>query len=125
MTDADVVTCSRGVSVRVAVTNTGGNVTSAVWAAPRKRTRKKKMKTVKNCMTPPFPAKGEVEADRIGLLARGFARDRGRVREQCIHEHAILINDHSRLLAAPSHGAFAEFKVPGSKFKVGSQTLYL
>jgi len=28
ITDADVVTCSRGVSVRVDVTKTGGNVTS-------------------------------------------------------------------------------------------------
>jgi hypothetical protein len=53
ITDADVVTWSRGVSVRVAVTNTGGRVASGGSAAgnskneDKKKIRKRKQPFIK------------------------------------------------------------------------------
>jgi hypothetical protein len=60
ITEAAVVTCSSGVSVRVAVTKTGGRVGSdAGCAASEKTGRKAKKMRKKKYTKPPFPAKGD------------------------------------------------------------------
>jgi phage baseplate assembly protein gpV len=75
ITDADVVTCSRGISVRVEVTKTGGKIGSGGSAAgdlekQNKTTNKKSKQTF---IKPSFSRERGMLGSRIGLLARALS----------------------------------------------------
>jgi len=72
ITDADVVTCSRGTSVRVDVTKTGGNVTSggsAPVSEEGRAIRNSKRKAQAVIETSFSRERGVVGARQIGFLA--------------------------------------------------------